>query len=1180
MAVIIGNRYEVLDKIGQGGMGAVYRVSDRLNNTIVALKQVTTGVGDLRFSVLGSHMDTDSSGLALANEFQILARLRHPNIVSVLDFGFDEQRQPYFTMDLLENPLKITDAARQYPPSDRVQLLVQLLQALAYLHRRDIIHRDLKPENVLVDAEGHVRVLDFGLALSSEYAQRAADQVSGTLAYMAPEVLQGNMPSIASDLYAFGLIAYDVLGEGYPYETPGVTALINHILTEPPDLSRFDNPGLAVVLGTLLSKDPRDRYPDVEIVIQTLCEVTDYPLPEETLAIRESYLQTASFVARDDEMTQLETLLADARKGHGAACLIAGESGVGKSRILNELRVHALVKNILVLRGQAVAEGSNPYQVWRGVMQWLCILLKLTDLEAQVLRDIVPNIHDLTGMTIPPAAELSAQAAQERVLNVIQDLLRRHTAPTLIILEDLHWAGQESITLFSHLSRAVANLPILILGSYRTEETPHLPDQLPDVQVIKLERFDQNGITALTQSILGSALAPSHMVSFLQRETQGNVFFVIEAVRALAEKVGELRNIANMTLPNDIVTSGIMAVIRRVDRVPDSARALLHFAAIIGREIDPMLLHHLDPQADIPQWLITCADLAVLEAQENRWFFAHDKLREHLLTRLQESPDELRLLHQQVAEAIEAVYPDDESHIAALAHHWSQAQIAAKAVHYLEQAALQVQTGAYTSVIDYIQKAMTFDDQLTDITPVRQAVRHSLLGNAYYGLGDYKAAEKHFQSCLHHLNVPIVPAQNFGVTIGILRQIGRQSLHRFMPTRFVGKRPNQGVNASIYSALFNTQVIYSYQGQLLKVLYCALLILNTLESLAPSEVVNPAMAYGAMTLSAGLINAHGLARYYRRITQNALATANQHQQVLTQALLGFYAIGIANWDEAITTVKNAVDRFNEIGAFHNADESANILARVYAYLGRYDDALALARTSYERCKQRGDPIIHLSLFVLVVRLLIQQRILSSQTFPDTALLEDESAANTIFAEPFEANTLNRAAYHVLRAAYFDYRADPTRALSSLRIASELTLPKSIERSPIYFELYNQLVETAHNLLKNGTFSKAETAEIQSIFQGAVKKLMAFANVFAFAQPSALLYQGWQMQAAGKTASAYEYWDKALISASTLSLPYDEALAHQALATASSLAPAEQSGHAQAAQRIFERLGLLEDSLSP
>jgi len=190
-------RYVLHERLGAGGMGEVYRATDRLAGRSVALKRVLSPAAEGGLASL-------SDRAALAAEFSTLASLRHPNIVSVLDYGFDSEQRPYFTMALLDAPRTFTRHAITLPIPERMVLVVEILRALAYLHRRGIVHRDLKPGNVLVDGDGRVRVLDFGLS-----ASRGSDRrIAGTVGFIAPEVLRGEGASEASDLFAVGVMAY------------------------------------------------------------------------------------------------------------------------------------------------------------------------------------------------------------------------------------------------------------------------------------------------------------------------------------------------------------------------------------------------------------------------------------------------------------------------------------------------------------------------------------------------------------------------------------------------------------------------------------------------------------------------------------------------------------------------------------------------------------------------------------------------------------------------------------------------------------------------------------------------------------------------------------------------------------------------------------------------------------
>ncbi len=293
----VGQRYHVLDLVGTGGMGSVYRVMDRLSRQTVALKRVTAAPDTLNFASRAD--DSMDFRLALAQEFQILASLRHPNIIGVLDYGFDADNQPYYTMDLLEDAQTILDAARDRSLSEKVALLAKLLQALSYLHRRGIIHRDLKPSNVLV-AGGQVKVLDFGLSVRTEQ-NRSTGGTSGTLAYMAPEVLNGEPASIAADLYAVGVIAYEILVGQHPFITTDVSQLVIAILTQEPELTATGlEPPFVALLSRLLAKEPANRYANTGAVLEALSAAASEPLALETQDIRESFLQAAQFVGRKD----------------------------------------------------------------------------------------------------------------------------------------------------------------------------------------------------------------------------------------------------------------------------------------------------------------------------------------------------------------------------------------------------------------------------------------------------------------------------------------------------------------------------------------------------------------------------------------------------------------------------------------------------------------------------------------------------------------------------------------------------------------------------------------------------------------------------------------------------------------------------------------------------------------
>ncbi len=708
---ITANRYQLVNKLGQGGMGAVYRAIDRLTQQQVALKRVITPA-DLAASDSNTGQSTINTRILLAKEFATLASLYHPHIINVLDYGFDKDRSPFFTMTLLDAPQTFMEAGVHAPFEIKINLCVQMLQALDYLHRRGIIHRDLKPDNALVTQQ-EVKLLDFGLAtLREQQDPDEGDGIAGTIAYMAPETLQGEPASQQADLYAAGVMMYEILAGQHPFDLSSIGQLIQNIIFTPIDLSPLDiSVELAEVLEKLLDKDPENRYRDASAVVAAIAAATDFPIAQETIAIRESFLQAPPFVGRDDEMNQLENALQSALAGDGSGWLIGGESGVGKSRLINELRTRALIRGAVVLHGQGTAGGGLSYQLWRDALRRLMIAVDVSDTEASILKQIVPDASELLNRPVEDAPVLTGQAGQDRLLNTIAQLFRRFTEPVLILLEDIQWA-EESLTVLRKLSTMMADMSLLIVADYSSDEAPDLPAKLPAMQVMKLERLNDRHIESLSVSILGKTGSQPKILSFLRKETEGNVFFLVEVIRALAEEAGQLQHIASMSLPARVVAGGVNQVVqRRLNYVPADARDLLNIAAVTGRFLDLDLLRQLAPTIDFDNWLTTCSSVAVLEVIDEQWRFTHAQIQERILREL--SPETRQELHLQVATAIQQVYAANINDYALIiAEHYEHAHALDQAMHWFLRAGKQAQDSyAPTTAISCYQKALHYHQQ-------------------------------------------------------------------------------------------------------------------------------------------------------------------------------------------------------------------------------------------------------------------------------------------------------------------------------------------------------------------------------------------------------------------------------------------------------------------------------------
>lgn len=1153
---IISGRYELREPLGQGGMGVVHRAYDRLTGRMVALKQVTVPPKQLRFATVTG--DSHNFRLALAQEFRTLASLRHPNIISVLDYGFDAGQQPFFTMELLEDAQPLLRAAEGQSVSQKVELAAQMLTALSYLHRRGILHRDLKPDNVLV-AHGEVRLLDFGLAIAEE-ARVEEDHIAGTLAYLAPELLQGGLPSVASDLYAAGLMLFEMLA-GYPaYSTSNlIYDILHHTPEFPPQRVEI---ALEQVVFRLIHKDPSQRYPDAPSVLVALSEAMSKPLQAETATIRESYLQAARFVGRDVEFSTLNQALQNTLHGRGAVWLLGGESGVGKSRLLEELRAQAMVSGAQVLKGQAVAEGGALYQAWRDPLRVLALTTPLTDLEAGVLKPVIPDLAMLLQHPIPDAPDLDSGSAGDRLLLVMEAVLRRQTQPILLVLEDMHW-GQDSIELLRRVATRIATQPLLIIASYRDDERPDLPRDIPNASTLKLARLSGEAIVALSESMLGEVGRTPELLDLLQRETEGNTFFMVEVVRALAEEAGQLDNIAHISLPRHIFAGGMKTVVeRRLSRVPESARPLLNLAAVLGRQLDLAVLGETlgtTPSLRglvLDSWLSACAAASVLEVQDNLWRFAHDKLREGLLIAL--SPQDSVALYRQAAQAVEKTYSANlDSRAAQLTYLWEKAGEPSKIHHYGLMAAEQANdNGAFEDAVTLAATARRYEAQVkADV--LSQVRARGIQFRALHAIGDLKAALEYAYEMYAVGGAPI-PRQQLRAVGRIMGELLRFVLRLNPPQSVAVLTEMSKFGYLAGEALFLTQ-------RLTETFFLFATTQATTRKMG--DTPESALLYSTNAMSMAVIAQHRLGDYFRR-----KASAIHAKHPVPSAMIHVeHSIGVKLMsegfpDEGLAALARGKAYAESIGDVRNSAFVAGISMFTLWCYARYDEAVAAANQHIQNAYEN-----HLGLFkrwgpnvlswVLLHRGLVEES--AEIATRELVGIAPDSDISSLWNYIAVANAhLHQGQYQQAESmlmAIYPFMGRPPAALHlGVDLYADMVTGLAVlesQAAPAEKPTYHQRVKTALGWQKR------------------------FARWFPYSTPRTYTTQAFIARLGGQNAQAESLARAALPLAEKYQMPLDTALAYHTLSlTATS--PSERADYDARCQQACDKLTIAKDFLYP
>lgn len=1181
-------------------MGEVFRAEDRLTGQVVALKKIrmpqstaepalrpqgkelgSLGQADTiqRETVAGPGESADRSQpavisvheppsgpevqalrLHLTQEFQTLAGLRHPHIVSVLDYGFDHARQPYFTMELLETAAPLHEAARDQPVLTRVELILQVLQALTYLHRHGILHRDLKPGNILVSSGvpgiwgsggPQAKLLDFGLALFARALDSQPAEVAGTLGYLAPEVLVGAPPSRASDLFAVGVMAHELLVGAHPLGESQTAELLKEFVGTAPIFSEDARlgAGLSGVLRRALCRDPDERYGDAAVFAQELARAAGLPAPVETTAIRESFLQAATFVAREKEVTTLRRALDEAVRARGSVWLIGGESGVGKSRLLDELRTLALVRGVRVVRGQAISAGGAAYQVWQGALRPLCLDAALDDLDAGVLRLVVPDIAGLLGRVVPELPATDPQSAQARFMLTVERLLLSQRGPLLLILEDLHWAEPASLAMLQRLVGSVARHPLLVVGSYRQDESPTLADELPGAHSLPLQRLSTDELVRLSTSMLGEAGRRPAVVNLLESETAGNAFFIVEVLRVLAEEAGALNRIGSGRLPSQVMAGGVQAVLlRRLGRVPLAARPLLAAAALSGRELDLAVLSALKETAGGPLelHLEACAAVAVLEVSENRWRFAHDKLREALIAQI--PAEQRQSWHRRIGEALESVYASDlDPHAAALGHHFEQAHDFSRAVRYRVMAGQHtLRSGAVQEAIAHLESARGLLTR-TGAAVAERAYALGLLSQAYNSAGRTDDAAHTLEGMLTDAGFPIA-STGLGRLANILRLAARHATFRLRGRAPAASgSPADRRRAADLADICTTAIMAADESIGLTRSPAQIFELALTWVTITEQTSNPAYlasSYNSLGIMLSMMPIGWLGPDYLRQSRELLAQVKSAPPGLREHLIvreSFLHINHGRWELATANTNVGMDYYRRVDDWSHELATLAQLTRVELNRGRIAELHAIV-ARMETLARRVDSALYLCLALCFRSLL--------------ALRADElGRARSLLHQASEHESQARdGSVSIFWGGYSALCALRDGDAAAARRLADATLKALLSTSSIALVLGIAALAETYFLLWSESQAAQEKVELHRHLLQALAALRTSAVMIPIDRPVALLWHGLYAAQRGHVTLATWILQRAIVAEDRYCMQPEAQRAREALAEVSRKRP--------------------------
>lgn len=649
------DRFQVLSQLGAGGMGVVYAAHDRVLDMRVALKTL--------------HLPDPAQLIRFKREFRALRDLRHANLVELGEL-FEDQGSWFFTMELIEGVDFRTyvrlPGGQGFDEARLRGALAGLAAGLAALHRAGKVHCDIKPSNVMVTPAGRVVVLDFGVVTELDHADESRrDRIAGSPLYMAPEQIQGKDIGPAADWYAMGVLLYDALVGEPPFHGLHTAAILSRKVREQPPSPHELVPGLPADLTALcrrlLARAPERRPGEAEILV--------------ALGVDKSRVVAAGapagasgqklFVGRKDALATLWQAYRDSRAGSAVSVFVEGESGVGKTslveRFVDELRAEP---GVVVMRGQCHEREFVPYNAFDGIVDGVASYLRSRPWEANFtgaeemlapLFHIFPVLRGLPGLyaqdgPVPGDARRLAFFALRRILGWIADQC------TLVLsVDDIHWADADSLALLSELLGARRTLPVLFLATARKRE-----DGRP-CAAIRVVRGDSRRV-ALTGLATDEAQELAHRlferlsagfvgdIATVVAETGGHPMLMDELVRYMTRHA-----VASSTMRGEKLEEALRDRILGLDR---DAQRLLELVAVAGAPIAKGAIVEAAamPAETVARWLpmLRGANLVRMSGpeQEVKVTTYHARVRDAIYGHLPEA--ERRMLHGKLATVLEA----------------------------------------------------------------------------------------------------------------------------------------------------------------------------------------------------------------------------------------------------------------------------------------------------------------------------------------------------------------------------------------------------------------------------------------------------------------------------------------------------------------------------------------------
>ncbi|MFN2284942.1 MAG: tetratricopeptide repeat protein [Anaerolineae bacterium] len=972
---VIKNRYRIESKIGESLLGTVLKATDIEENRTVVLK------------ILSPAFSTATVERFMQQTQQIVA-LDHPNIVEV--FAWDREESagsslilsveayvPYPTLQDFLNERRINGDELRTPsgfstsPAYLLEIALDVISALEYAHSHGVVLGDLKPQNIFLTPQG-ARLTGIGLGRLEE-GRNLLDtpRLFLTADYLAPEQILGEALDARTDLYAFGMILYQLFTGHLPFEEParGETSisadtneqavLQSHLRYSPRHPRDFNRPdgklqisaSLDHLILKLLDQNPNNRYASAQQVRRILSNL----LSDIESAARP---RTQLLVGREKQVQTLRACWEEAAAGHGQLAFITGEPGIGKTRLAQQVAAQSHPPVLLVGHCED-SEGQAAYHLFTEVLREYLNTVPPefynTEARQQLANfaSLIPEIHQMLP-ELHVAPPLDPKQEQLRLMTSLTQFIRRATQERswFLILEDLHWADTNSLELLLYLGRHIPTMPIFVLGTYRDTEVEAghpLLETLrglrshPTYRHVPLERLTQDEVEMALTYLWGRAV-PEALIEKIYAQTAGNPFYMEEVAKVLeddglippsgtdADPTWYEQALKEVRLPQ----SARETVWRRIEQLSVETRGILRQAAALGQVFR---FEDLQRMSGLSEWqLLERLDEAFerqlieeipasTQARGPRLRFRQTEIQDVIYADL--GPLRRRLLHRKAGEALEHRAAGQTAAFAEeLAYHFGEANEIGKTITYSLQAARQAHLAyANATALQWYARAL---EMLHKTEPENVA---------------------HYQKSL------LLAHQSSGIVLTLIGQYDEALAHYAVAQALIeGQPPSDAQRRQVAELCFEIANVYELRDDYDTVFAWLQRGLETVAELAPTVEAARIYLLGAKVYWRQGNNTQALAWCQKSLDLATRINNSDGLQAYGAALYTQAGIDmrLGNLDNAIQFCQESIRAYQEVGDLTGESNAHINLASAYVLRGDWEQAHAAYQRGWAIKREIGD----------------------------------------------------------------------------------------------------------------------------------------------------------------------------------------------------------------------------------